>query len=83
MPTSDVQGAAPATTDHPTEPGVQTYRAAVVREFMTPMTIEQVPRRKLETGHALVEPRRVFGVGGLGHLAIQYAAIAGGRVVAV
>ena len=25
----------------------------------------------------------VFGVGGLGHLAIQYAAIAGGRVVAV
>jgi propanol-preferring alcohol dehydrogenase len=25
----------------------------------------------------------VFGVGGLGHLAIQYAAIAGGRVIAV
>src|SRR6476619_8563971 len=25
----------------------------------------------------------VFGVGGLGHLAIQYAAIAGGRVVAI
>ena len=25
----------------------------------------------------------IFGVGGLGHLALQYAAIAGGRVVAV
>ena len=25
----------------------------------------------------------MFGVGGLGHLAIQYAKIAGGRVVAV
>ena len=25
----------------------------------------------------------MFGVGGLGHLAIQYAAIAGGRVIAV
>src|SRR4051794_6906811 len=25
----------------------------------------------------------VFGIGGLGHLAVQYAAIAGGRVIAV
>jgi propanol-preferring alcohol dehydrogenase len=41
--------------DPATEPSAQTYRAAVVHEFMTPMTIEQVPRRRLESAHVLVK----------------------------
>ena len=51
----DVQPAAPELHDHATEPSPQTYRAAVVHEFMTPMTIEQVPRRRLEAGQVLVK----------------------------
>jgi propanol-preferring alcohol dehydrogenase len=42
-------------TDPATKPGAQSYRAAVVHEFGTPMTIEQVPRRTLETAQVLVK----------------------------
>lgn len=55
MSTIDAGPTAPEPNDHTTEPGAQTYRAAVVHEFMTPMTIEQVPRRRLENGHVLVK----------------------------
>ena len=51
----DVRPTAPELHDHATEPTPQTYRAAVVHEFMTPLTIEQVPRRTLETGQVLVK----------------------------
>jgi propanol-preferring alcohol dehydrogenase len=51
----DVQPAVPALPHDATEPSMQTYRAAVVHEFKTPITIEQVPRRRLESGHVLVK----------------------------
>lgn len=55
MSNIDVQPAAPEPKDDATEPSMQTYRAAVVHEFGTPITIEQVPRRRLEIGHVLVK----------------------------
>jgi propanol-preferring alcohol dehydrogenase len=54
MSTIDVRPATPELHDHATAPSAQTYRAAVVHKFMTPMTIELVPRRSLETGQVLV-----------------------------
>ncbi|HTN24424.1 MAG TPA: alcohol dehydrogenase catalytic domain-containing protein, partial [Solirubrobacteraceae bacterium] len=55
MTTVDVQPAVAALENDATEPGADTYRAAVVREFNAPMTLEQVPRRRLETGQVLVK----------------------------
>jgi propanol-preferring alcohol dehydrogenase len=40
---------------HATEPGLETYRAAVVHDFASPLAIEQVPRRTLEPGQVLVK----------------------------
>ncbi len=51
----DVQPAAAAPTNHATEPSLHTYRAAVVHEFKTPMTIELVSRRTLEAAQVLVK----------------------------
>ena len=55
MSTIDVQPAVSVPQHHPTEPTMQTYRAAVVHEFRTPITIEQVPRRRLQTEQVLVK----------------------------
>ena len=55
MSTIDVQPAVSVPQRDQTEPAMQTYRAAVVHEFRTPMTIELVSRRTLEAGQVLVK----------------------------
>jgi propanol-preferring alcohol dehydrogenase len=52
-------------------------KAAIVHSFDRPLIIVQV------SGARSSDLVAVFGVGGLGHLAIQYARIAGAEVVAV
>jgi propanol-preferring alcohol dehydrogenase len=42
-------------TETTAEPSLTSYRAAVVHDFHTPLTIEQVPRRELEPGQVLVK----------------------------
>jgi propanol-preferring alcohol dehydrogenase len=48
MSTTAVETAAPDTS-------LSTYRAAVVHEFGQPLTVEEVPRRELDSGQVLVK----------------------------
>jgi alcohol dehydrogenase, propanol-preferring len=52
---SSVQHAATEPQAHVTESRVQTYRAAVVREFGGPLTVERVPAAELTPGQVRVK----------------------------
>ena len=52
---SSVQHAATEPQAHVTESRVQTYRAAVVREFGSPLTVERVPAAELTPGQVRVK----------------------------
>jgi propanol-preferring alcohol dehydrogenase len=54
MSNTAAQHAAPGPQPHATEPRVQTYRAAVVHEFNSPLTVEQVTAAELDTGQVRV-----------------------------
>ena len=46
-----------------TKPALQTYKAAVVHEFRSPLTVEQVLKPELGPGQVLVQ----VGLGALSH----------------
>src|SRR5215468_1060601 len=41
--------------DTPAVPSTETYHAAVVHDFESPLTIDEIPRRELEPGQVLVK----------------------------
>jgi alcohol dehydrogenase, propanol-preferring len=55
MPTTAELHAVTESQPHASEPGLQTYRAAVVHDFASPLAIEQVPKRILEPRQVLVK----------------------------
>jgi propanol-preferring alcohol dehydrogenase len=55
MSTSAIQPAVTEPQGHPSQPGVQTYRAAVVHGFGSPLTVESVPAIELAAGQVRVK----------------------------